>query len=253
MTDIRPRSVLWVGYEYLAMLLGLGMLAVLCLTWLPCALLLRVLPSRWGRPLARHVHCFGFRFYLGFLGVFCACRFDLAELDRLKAAGPLILVANHPSLLDAVMIISRLPDAVCIMKAALLNNPLLGAAARLAGYIRNDGPVEMVVKARHELDQRAQLLLFPEGTRTLDFPLGPCSSSTALIARAAAVPVQTALIECNKPYLGKAWPLFRRPRLPLHFSIRLGQRFDPPRDVAAFTLQLEQYFRDQLDAGAARR
>ena len=74
----------------------------------------------------------GFRLYLGFLQLFCACRFDLAELDRLRYAGPLIVAANHPSLLDVVLIVSCLPNAVCVIKAALLDRLLFGAAARLA-------------------------------------------------------------------------------------------------------------------------
>lgn len=251
---VRPRAlpgrVLWAAYEYLSMLLGLGMFAALCLLWLPCALLLRLLlPARWGRPLARRAHMLGFRGYLGFLTFFCGFRFDLAELDRLRDEGALILVANHPSLLDAVMIVSRLPNAVCIMKAALLNNILFGAAARLACYIRNDGPLEMLLRARHELARGTQLVLFPEGTRTSAFPVSACSASAGLIAKASAVPVQTALIECSAPYLGKTWPLLRRPPLPLHFRIRLGERFDPPQDVTAFTAHLEQYFRNHLKLG----
>lgn len=241
---------LFAGFEYLSMLLGLGAFAGLCLLWLPCAMLFRlVLPTRWGRPLARRMHMLGFRCYLGFLTVFCGFRFDLAELDRLRDDGSMILVANHPSLLDAVMIISRFPDAVCIIKAALMNNILYGAAARLACYIRNDGPVEMLLRARRELGLGTRLILFPEGTRTSRFPISPCSASAGLIAKVATVPIQTALIECDVPYLGKAWPLLRRPPLPLHFRIRLGERFDPPQDVNAFTAHLEQYFRDQLQTG----
>lgn len=228
------------------MILGLGLLGLLCLIWLPCAMVLRLLPRPLGRNVARRVHSGGFRFYLGFLSLFCAFRFDLGALDALRHQGPVVLVANHPSLLDAVMILSRLPNAVCIMKSALLGNPLLGAAARLAGYIPNAGPLEMVLRAREALDQGAQLLLFPEGTRTSRFPLDACSSSAGVIAKAASVSVQTVLIECTTPYLGKAWPLFRRPQLPLQFRVVLGQRFDAPDDIGAFTQQMEQYFRSQL-------
>lgn len=232
------------------MLLGLGLLALLCSVWLPFAMLLNsVLPIRWGRRIGRASIMAAFRFYLGFLTLCCACRFELGDLDRLRNTGPLILVANHPSLLDVVMIASRLPEAVCVMKATLLDNPLFGSAARLAGYIRNDGPVQMVLNARREVRQGAHLVLFPEGTRTSSFPVGACTDSAGLIAKAAAVPIQTALIECSTPYLGKAWPLLRRPTLPLHFRIHLGERFEPPQDVKAFTARLQRYFQEQLESG----
>jgi 1-acyl-sn-glycerol-3-phosphate acyltransferase len=247
MTESRRSSLLWHAYERLAMGIGLGGLAVLCLLWLPFALLLYpLLPKTAGQTLGRHAISLMARLYLGLLKGVCACRFDLDELDRLRSDAPLIVAANHPSLLDAVLILSRLPNAVCVMKASLMDNVLFGSGARLARYIRNHAPVEMVLGAGEELRGGAQLIIFPEGTRTTDFPVGPCLPGTALIAARASVPVQTVLIEFSTPYLGKAWPLFRPPQLPLRCRVRLGRRFDPPTDVRAFTLELEAYYRAEL-------
>lgn len=249
---LTARNPLWAAYETIAMGFGLGTLAAICLVWLPFAVLLHpLLPRRIGQPLGRAVISLGFRGYLAVLAWLCASRFDLSELDRLRGAGPLIVAANHPSLLDAVMIVSRLPNAVCVMKASLLDNVLFGAAARLAGYIRNDAPLEMILKAREELRRGAQLVIFPEGTRTTRFPADACQSAVGLIASRSGVPVQTLLIEFSTPYLGKAWPLFRRPVLPLSFRIRLGRRFPPPADIPAFTAGLEAYFRAELGASTA--
>lgn len=248
MTERRgPGKALWVAYESVAMAVGLGLLALLCLGWMPFALLLKpLLPQRIGQPLGRRFISGGFRVYLRLLEVLCACRFDLSALDRLRGAGPLIVAANHPSLLDAVMIVSRLPNAVCVMKAALMDNILFGAAARLARYIRNDAPLQMILNAREALQQGAHLVIFPEGTRTLAFPVDACTPSTGLLASRTKVPVQTVLIEFSTPYLGKAWPLFRRPILPLHCRIRLGRVFPPPANVQSFTTELEAYFRSEL-------
>lgn len=244
----RPGRVPWLAYEYVAMVLGLGFLAVLCLFWLPFAMVLHtLLPRRLGQPIGRLLIMAGFRIYLRFLALFCACRFDLSALDALRCDRPLVLVANHPSLLDAVMIVSRFPDMVCVMKAALMNNILLGSAARLARYIPNHAPLDVVLRARKALRERAHLLIFPEGTRTERFPVDTCTASAGLIAQRAAVPVQSLLIEFSSPYLGKAWPLWRRPELPLHFRVRVGRRFAPPTDVAAFGKELEAYFRAELE------
>lgn len=245
-----PRTLgpLWRVYEAIAMVLGLGMFGLLSLGWLPFALLLLPLPGQGRRRLARRMHSRMLRFYLWFLTHFCACRFDLDALDALSQQGPMVVVANHPSLLDAVLIISRLSNSVCIMKAALLRNPLLGVTAQLAGYISNAGPLEMMLGARAAMAQGAQLLVFPEGSRTRNFPIDPCSPSACMLARAAGVPVQTLLIECSTPYLGKAWPLLRRPQLPLHFRVVLGKRFEVQGDIAALTEQMEAYFRSELQA-----
>lgn len=247
MTDRPAPSLLWRVYERLAMGIGLGSLALTCLLWLPFAMVLYpLLPHAVGQRVGRRAISGLARAYLGLLERVCACRFDLDELDRLRGEGPLIVAPNHPSLLDAVLILSRLPDAACVMKASLMDNPLFGSAARLARYIRNHAPVEMVLAAREELRAGSQLLIFPEGTRTVDFPLGPCLPGAGVMASSAGVPVQTVLIEFSTPYLGKRWPLFRPPELPLHCRVRLGKRFDPPTDVRAFTQALEAYLRTEL-------
>jgi hypothetical protein len=67
-----------------------------------------------------------------------------------------------------------------------------------------------------------------------------------LIAKHAGVPVQTLIIETDSPFLSKGWPLFKRPSLPVVYRVRLGQRFDPPTDVTAFTRQLDEYYQQEL-------
>lgn len=233
--------------EYACLVLGLGGLALLCLLWLPLAAMLNLLlPEAPARRLGRRAISVGFRAYLGWLSWLGACRFDLAGLDGLRGEGALILAPNHPCLLDAVMVLSRLPDVACILKASLMDNPLFGAAARLARYIRNDAPLAMILSAEEELAGGAKLLLFPEGSRTRRYPVDACKPSLALIAGRAKVPVQVILIETDSAYLAKGWPLFRRPAMPIHYRLRLGRRFDPPADPAGFTAELERHFADEL-------
>lgn len=240
----RFAGALWTAYEHLAMVVGLGSLALLCLIWLPFAMVLHwLLPRRLGQRIGRFMVSLGFRLYLRILTTFCACRLDLSALDRLRGDGPLIVAANHPSLLDAVLIVSRLPNAICIMKSSLMDNPLLGAAARLARYVRNDGALPMIARSRDALAEGAQLVMFPEGSRTQRFPLDPFTPSVGLIARRSGVAVQTVFLEFSTPYLGKHWPLFRHPKLPLHCRARLGQRFEAAHDHTAMTQELEAYFR----------
>lgn len=248
MTDSRRvGSPLWIAYEYVAMVIGFASLGIICLAWLPFAMILYpLLPQRLGQRCGRHAIAGGFRFYLGILWLFCGCRFDSSDFEQLAAEGPLIIAANHPSLLDAVIILSRLPNAVCVMKASLMDNILFGAAARLAGYVRNQVPLEMVLDSRDRLQQGSQLLIFPEGTRTVNFPIDACTPSAGLIASRTGVPVQTLLIEFSTPYLGKAWSLTRPPPLPLRCRIRLGRRFPAPVDTQSFTAEVEAYFRTEL-------
>lgn len=248
----RLSSVFWRLYAPTAMISGLGALTLMCAAWLPFASALHLLmPRKSGSAVGRFAIHLGTRFYLGLLQRFCGCRFDLTELKSLKRQGPLIIAANHPSLLDALLLVSQLPNATCIMKATLMDNVLFGGAARLASYIRNESSIELLMRSGDELRQGAQLVIFPEGTRTIHSPVNPILSGTGMIAIRSGVPVQTVLIEFSSPYLGKAWPLFRPPSLPLSCRVRLGRRFDPPRDVTSFNREMEGYFRTAMDSATS--
>ena len=242
-----PRRWLHRLYEYFALWFGLGLLGAISLTWTLLAVpLYYVLPKRWAVPLGRWASTTGFRIYLGALSLIGACRFDLSALDSLRDEGPLIVAPNHPCLLDALMVISRLPNMACIMKVDIVDNAFLGAGARLAGYIRNDAQLSMIRQSVAELKSGSQLLIFPEGTRTTRWPVNACKGTAALIASRAGVPIQTVFIETDSAYLGKGWPLFRRPPMPITYRIRLGRRFAPPEKAGVFTEELERYFIDEL-------
>jgi 1-acyl-sn-glycerol-3-phosphate acyltransferase len=242
----RTVRTLW---AYVALYYGLGLLGIGSFAWGLLAPALRfLLPAERARALGRRAITRGFRLYLGALELVGACRFDLRELDRLRDAGPLILAPNHPSLIDAVMLLSRVPQAACVLKAPLIESILFGSGARLAGYIRNDAPVGMVRRAVAELRGGGQVLLFPEGTRTTRTPLNPFRGAISLISSQSGAPVQTIFIETDSAFLGKGWPLTRRPDLPICYRVRLGRRFEPPRDLHAFMRELEQYCSRELAA-----
>jgi 1-acyl-sn-glycerol-3-phosphate acyltransferase len=122
-----------------------------------------------------------------------------------------------------------------------MRNPLLGPGARLARYIRNDSPRQMVHLAINDLRAGGQLVMFPEGTRTTRAPLNAFQGGFALIARRAGVPVQTVFIDTTSPYLGKGWPLWRLPPVPIEFAVRLGRRFEPGADLMASVQEIERY------------
>ena len=235
-------------YEYFALYSSLALLGLICLTWSMFALpLYFVLPRRIGTAVGRRAIMSGFRLYAWSLAVTRAYRLDLRDIDSLKGGPPVILAPNHPSLIDALLILTRHPNIVCVMKAALMRNVFLGSGSRLARYVRNGSSRQMVKESVAHLREGGILLLFPEGTRTTRAPINALAGSVGLIAKYANVPVQTLVIETDSPFLGKGWPLFRRPRLPITYRVRLGRRFAPPSDVAAFTAELDRYYRHELD------
>jgi 1-acyl-sn-glycerol-3-phosphate acyltransferase len=132
------------------------------------------------------------------------------------------------------------------MKSEVLKNVFLGSGARLARYVCNEPPMAMIREAVAELQHGSVLLLFPEGTRSVRAPINALKASIGVVAKHAAVPIQTLIIETDSPYLGKGWSLLRRPALPIIYRARLGRRFEPPTDVRKFMAELEAYYRDEL-------
>jgi 1-acyl-sn-glycerol-3-phosphate acyltransferase len=174
-------------------------------------------------------------------------RLDAGELDALRdEPGGLIVAANHPTMLDALVVVARLPRGVCVMKAELLRNVFLGSGARLAQYIRNDVGRGMVRDAVATLRDGNQLVLFPEGTRTVGASVNAFKPGITLIAHLAQVPIQTVVIESQSPYLTKGWPLLRVPPVPVRIRLRLGRRFAPDADHRAQLRRLEIYFAEEL-------
>jgi 1-acyl-sn-glycerol-3-phosphate acyltransferase len=241
-------------YEYFALYSSLTLLGLICLTWSVFALpLYFLLPRRIGTAVGRRGIMSGFRLYAWSLSFTRSYRLDLRAIDALRGGPPVILAPNHPSLIDALLILTRHPNIVCVMKSALMRNVFLGSGSRLARYVRNDSSRQMVKESVSHLREGGVLLLFPEGTRTTRAPINAFVGSVGLIAKYANVPVQTLMIETDSPFLSKGWPLFRRTRLPITYRVRLGKRFDPPADVPAFTAELERYYRQALEGALQSR
>ena len=224
-------------------------LAAMSLTWNLVALLLYPLLSRVngtvvGRAAISSVYR-GFWTCAQWLGLM---RIEATALDVLDRDAGLIIAANHPSMLDAMLVVARVPRGICIMRASLMRNPFLGAGARLARYIRNDPPRGMIRSAVANLKAGGQLVLFPEGTRTITLPVNPFRPGITLMAHMAQVPIQTVIIETTSPYLGKGWPIWRTPAFPVVFSARLGARFAPEADHQGLLKRLEAYFATELSA-----
>ena len=225
----------------------LAHLAMMSLTWSLVSLVLYPLLSREnGVVVGRAAISSVYRGFWSCAQVLGLMRIDYEALDVLNDDAGLIIAANHPSLLDAMLVVARVPRGICIMRAGLMHSPFLGAGARLARYIRNDPPRGMIRSAVRNLQAGGQLVLFPEGTRTVTPPINPFRPGMTLMAHMAQVPIQTVIIESDSPYLGKGWPIWRMPQFPVVFSARLGQRFAPEADHMALLKRIETYFWNEL-------
>lgn len=173
---------------------------------------------------------------------------NFAELD----CGGKLIVANHPTLLDAVFLMALVPNATFVAKAAMTRHFFTGGIARLAGYIANDQEgVELLEGAAQALAKNEALVIFPEGTRTND-TTPKFKRGAANIAVATGCNVIPVRISCNPPTLRKNQKWYDVPPRTPHFvicalaEINLRQVIDTERPVGIQARQLNHYLQNRL-------
>ena len=145
--------------------------------------------------------------------------FEIRGLERLHRRGLLVL-ANHPTLIDVVLLVSRLPEADCVVKSRLANNPFTHGPVRATGYICNDNGAGLVDDCIASVRSGRNLLIFPEGTRTpAGELLGPLQRGAANIAVRGRLNVTPVVIRCEPRTLGKGEKWYRVPARRFHLSV----------------------------------
>jgi 1-acyl-sn-glycerol-3-phosphate acyltransferase len=158
---------------------------------------------------------------------------------------PVILVANHCSHLDTPTILRALPRAwrqrTAVAAAAdyFYTKRVAASAVALAfntvpmmrrGGGAGEGAIDHVDDL---LDERWNLLMFPEGTRSRDGRLGKLRSGAAVIAQQHDIPIVPVYVKGTHDAMppGRNWP--RRARRFLPRRHRLEVCFGPPIRPAA--------------------
>lgn len=131
---------------------------------------------------------------------------------RWPGRGPYVVVANHQSLLD-ILLLSRLPrEMKWVAKESLFKVPWLGWVFRMSGDIpvrRGDSESggAALAKARRYLDRGMSVMIFPEGTRSRNGSLLPFKSGAFRLAIEAGVPVLPVAVSGTAQGMpkGDAW------------------------------------------------
>jgi 1-acyl-sn-glycerol-3-phosphate acyltransferase len=226
----------------------LGYWSVCSLILLPLLNLVLVLKGRQRRrEVGQAVLKQMFRGVVGILRRFGVIEVSYHGFERVKSQlGPVILAPNHPALWDAVFVLAAVDHAACVLKAALMRNPLLTFGARVAGYVPNEPTHGMLRRCIELLRGGERILFFPEGTRTRPEHgrMNPLSAGLAIIARNTCAPVWPIIIQTSSRYLSKGWPIWRLPTEPIRIRITVGEPVTcrPEEDPQRFLEQLRECY-----------
>ena len=149
-----------------------------------------------------------FRVFLGFLNILHVSIRKVENEDDYRNIHSKIIIANHPSLLDFVYIMSLVPNSTCIVRGGLTKTPLRGVIKQ--AYITNTTTFEdMCVECKKLTDMGCNVIIFPEGTRTPRHGKNNYKKGAARIALYCGCDVQPIFIGGSDKYgLGKHDPLW---------------------------------------------
>lgn len=189
-------------------LFGTGGL-LLSLVWFNLLLLVQRDRAR-RRRLARRSIAASFRFFLHVARGTGVLDYRIHNLDALRGDRGCLVVANHPTLIDYVILASVMPETDCLVKSALLRNPFVSGVIRAADYLINSEAETLLSASQQRLAQGDTLLIFPEGTRTRSGEAISLQRGAANIAVRCHSDLRIVVIHCSEPLLDKKKSLVRR-------------------------------------------
>ena len=151
--------------------------------------------------------------------------FEVSGFEHLGQGGMLI-VANHPTLIDVVLLLARFPQCDCVVKRAAWRNPALAGIVRAAGYVPNDDGAAMIEACVARLEAGRSLLLFPEGSRSPESGFRRFERGAAHVAIRSGRPILPVFIDCQPPALKKGQPWYAIPNARMRFRLRAGEPID---------------------------
>jgi 1-acyl-sn-glycerol-3-phosphate acyltransferase len=202
-----------------------------------------------------------FTAFIGFLRVFGVMRLHIVHPERLLGAGEVIVLANHPTYLDVVVLLSLIPGAACVVKASHWRHPCYAGVMRAARYVSNGTHEELIDGGSRALQTGNPLLIFPEGTRSTPGEPVKFLRGGAHVALSSGKPILPILIYCDPPTLSKQHRWYHIPDRPFHIRVVPLPAVNPAALVVEgrneatpvlaarhMTEALENFFMQQLDA-----
>ncbi|EPO4866226.1 lysophospholipid acyltransferase family protein [Citrobacter farmeri] len=203
-------------------LFGLGGL-LLSVVWFNI-LLIFVWDNARRRRIARRSIAASFRLFLTVTRVLGVLDYQMKGVDILRQERGCLVVANHPTLIDYVLLASVMPETDCLVKSALLKNPFLSGVVRAADYLVNSQADALLPASQQRLAQGDTILIFPEGTRTRPGETMTLQRGAANIAVRCGSDIRVVTIHCSQRMLDKESKWYQVPPTKPLFTVEVRER-----------------------------
>jgi len=167
--------------------------------------------------------------------------YEVHGAELLRADRGTLVIANHPSLLDIVFIMSLMERTQCVVKAGVWRNPFMRGVVTAANYIPNTGdPEKLLDDCVTALKDGNNLVIFPEGSRTPASGKRKIQRGFAYIALRSQAPLRLVTVTCTPPTLLKGEPWYKIPEKRPHWVIRVHEHIDIEDDQQAPALAVRR-------------
>lgn len=213
--------------------------------------------------LARRCVQKSFAAHLELMRLLGVMTYEFRGEHRLQRDGLLIL-ANHPTLIDVVCLISRIPNADCVVKQAVASNPFMRGPVRAAGYVSNEHGAGLIDDCIRAIRTGSSLVIFPEGTRSVPGQPLKLQRGAANIAVRGGVDITPVRISCKPATLVKGQKWYNVPRRKFHILVEVGEdisissfvrdgaeSFGDPIAARRLTDHLARYFQESGESASA--
>jgi 1-acyl-sn-glycerol-3-phosphate acyltransferase len=155
-----------------------------------------------------------------------ALGYKIIGAEKLKEDKGCLVIANHPSLIDTVLITSLLKQCDCIVKEAIWRNPFMRGVVTSAGYIPNTTAETLLIDCEKRLNKGHLLLIFPEGTRTTPGIKPKLQRGAAQIAVKTASDLRVVHITVDPVFLTKQGKWYKVPEKKPFFLVEVKDKVD---------------------------
>jgi 1-acyl-sn-glycerol-3-phosphate acyltransferase len=175
---------------------------------LTCVMAVLWLLTFWWDRRRRVCIAFGTLWANHYNALFPYWRITVEGREHLRPGGTYVFVANHQSLGDILVLYRIRRHFKWVSKQSVFRVPFLGWAMWMQGHVgvkRGHGPsiVQMMKECRVHLARGSSIMLFPEGTRSLDGCLQPFKLGAFTLAVEAGVPLVPLVVDGTRNMLPK--------------------------------------------------
>lgn len=186
----------------------------------------------------------------------------MPELKGIAPGEPYVMITNHPSLIDVILLLASFEGLTCVVKGSWYRSLVLGPLLKQTAYLPGPGSGEeesedMLGTMVTHLERGHPLLVFPEGTRSAKNRMHRFRRGAVEAAVRAQVPIVAMFVSLDRPWLMKGVPFWHVPRDTARYSVEMLEIVDtrgiPVERARALNAELQAKFQARFQRMLAER